>query len=140
MIRQLETLFKKHCCIQYGLFHSTITIILLYLLFIQFINIIHLNKVMFSISILYHHFKVGINSHINIIKRISNCIGCRVATSPYNHGDPTEDDILLQNHCLQNLINCLSRDIIISYFKYLLFKKDKNYYNIFKIINKYKFT
>ena len=34
-------------------------------------------------------------SHINIIKRISNCIGCRVATSPYNHGDPTEDGILL---------------------------------------------
>ena len=35
------------------------------------------------------------NSHINIIKRISNCVGRRVTTSPYNHGDPTEDGILL---------------------------------------------
>ena len=40
-------------------------------------------------------FQSDINSHINIIKRISNCIVCRVATSPYNHGDPTEDGILL---------------------------------------------
>ena len=140
MIRQLETIFKKHYYIQYGLFHSITTIILLYLLLIQFIKIIHLNKVMFCISIHFHHFKVGINSVINIIKRISNCIVCRVATSPYNHGDPTDDDILLLNYCLQNLIDCLSRDIIISYFKYLLFKKDKNCCNIFKMINKYKFT
>ena len=40
-------------------------------------------------------FQSDINSHINIIKRISNYIVCRVATSPYNHGDPTEDGILL---------------------------------------------
>ena len=40
-------------------------------------------------------FQSDINSHINIIKRIRNCILCRVETSPYNHGDPTEDGILL---------------------------------------------
>ena len=40
-------------------------------------------------------FQIDINSHINIIKKISNCIGCRVATSPYNPGEPTEDGILL---------------------------------------------
>ena len=58
MIRQLKTIFKKHCCIQYDLFYLTITIILFHLLFIQFINIIHLNKVMFCISIHFHRFKV----------------------------------------------------------------------------------
>ena len=58
MIRQLETIFKKHCCIQYDLFHSITTIILLYLLFIQFIKIIHLNKVVYYILIYYHCFKV----------------------------------------------------------------------------------
>ena len=58
MIHQLDTNFKKHYYIQYELLHLMITIGLLYLLFIQLIKIIYLNKVVYYISILYHHFKV----------------------------------------------------------------------------------
>ena len=62
---------------------------------------IHQNNSFEQSCVLYFNslpsFQSDINSHINIniIKRISNCIVCRVATSPYNHGYPTEDGILL---------------------------------------------
>ena len=95
MIRQLETIFKKHCCIQYGLFpfnynnHFTLFII----------HTIHQNNSFEQSYVFYFNslpsFQSDTISHINIIKRISNCIGCRVATSPYNHSYPTDNDILL---------------------------------------------
>ena len=95
MICQLETIFKKHCCIQYDLFpfndnnHFTSFII----------HTIHQHNSFEQSYVFYFNslpsFQSDINSNININKRISNCIGCRVATSPYNHGDPTEDVILL---------------------------------------------
>ena len=63
------------------------------------IHTIHQNNSFEQSCVLYFNllslFQSDIYCHINIIKRISNCIVCRVSTSPYNHGDPTEDGILL---------------------------------------------
>ena len=63
------------------------------------IHTINQNNLFEQSCVLYFNslpsFQSDTISHINIIKRISNCIVCRVETSPYNHGYPTDNGILL---------------------------------------------